>query len=158
VVLVLIVTFAPLAAATPTTNMIGFAVLASALMLYGGTRLLPATGAGVLVVFFELENAWNKHPLTIEIAAALAGLALLTAFELRTWAEELARVPADRVAYRAKATLLASRLGLIAAILAVLVVLAHGLVHGPIYGLFGGLGAIALGLALVWLSARPGKA
>jgi hypothetical protein len=152
---VLLVAFVPMVAAT-TINTIGLAVLASALMLYGGTRLLLLTGAGFGVVLLELESAWNKHHLTIAIAAALCGLALLAAFELQTWAEELARTPSDREAYRTKARQLGLRIGTIAAVLAALIVVAHGFAHGPVLGIAGGLAALGLGIGAIWLSARPG--
>jgi hypothetical protein len=155
--LVVAVVVVPLIFAT-TINMIVLSLFAIVLMLYGGTNVLTATGIGVGIVFLELESAWNKHPLTIQIAAAVSGLALLAAFELRAWAEELARTPSDRVAYHAKARQLALRIGTIGAILAALVVLAHGFVHGPLLGLLGGLAAIGVGAGLVWLSVRPSRA
>ena len=89
-------------------------VLGAALMLYGGTQLLPASGAGAAIVLLELESTWNKDHLTIAIAAALSGIGLFAAFELRTWAEELARTPSDREAYGTKARELALRTGAIA--------------------------------------------
>jgi hypothetical protein len=142
----------------PTTGTIGLALVVLALFLYGGTQRLAATGAGVLVVLLDLETAWQHQHLTIEIAAALSGLALLAAFELRSWAEDLARTPTDRDAYRAKARQLGTQLVAIAVVLAGLVVLAHGFGHGPLLGLLGGLTTIALGAGLVWLSARPNRA
>src|SRR5207244_3935952 len=108
------------------------------------------------IVLLELESTWNKDHLTIAIAAALSGIGLFAAFELRTWAEELARTPSDREAYRTKARELALRTGAIAAILAVLIVLAHGFAHGPLLGIVGGLAAIGLGVGALWLTARPG--
>jgi hypothetical protein len=151
-----VVVFTPLVAAT-TINMIALSFLGLALLLYGNTLRLPVTVAGVVVVLLELEAAWNKHPLTIQIAAAASGLALLAAFELRTWAEELARTPSDREAYQAKARSMAARFGIIAVVLAVLVALAHGFVHGPVLGLLGGFAAIGIGAGLVWLSVRPSR-
>jgi hypothetical protein len=142
--------------AMTTVNSLLLAVAATGLLLYGRTRLLPVSAAGVLVLLAELEAAWNKHHLTIEIAAALTGLALLAAFELRSWAEELAATPSDREAYRARARELALRLGAIAALLAVLILLGRGVVHGPALGILGGLGAVFVGAGLIWLAARPG--
>jgi hypothetical protein len=150
------VAIVPVALVT-TTGMIALAVAVMGLLLYGGTRLPLVSGVGVLVLVLELETAWNKHHLAIQVAAALTGLALLAAFELRSWAEDLARTPSDREAYRAKARQLATQLAAIAAILAGLVVLAHGFGHGPVLGILGGLATIALGTGLVWLSVSPGK-
>jgi hypothetical protein len=138
-------------------TMIPLAVAAIALLLYGGTRLPLVSGAGVLVLLLELETAWNKHHLAIQVAAALTGLALLAAFELRSWAEELARTPSDREAYRAKARQLGTQLAAVAVIVAGLLVLARGFGHGPVLGIVGGLATIALGTGLVWLSLRPGQ-
>jgi hypothetical protein len=105
-------------------------------------------------VILELELAWSKHPLAIALAAALAGLALLAAFELRSWAEELASTPIERGAYRAQARRLATRLGLIGLVLAGLILASRGFAHGPLLGIAAALAALAVGGGLVWIAAR----
>jgi hypothetical protein len=152
-VLVLLTTVVPALILT-TVNMLGFGLLATALLFYGNTRLLSVSAGGAAIVMLELESAWNKHPLALAIAASVAGLALLAAFELRTWSEELARTPSDRGAYYAQARLLATRLALIGLILAALVVAAHGFVHGPTLGIVAGVAVFAVGATVVWLAAR----
>jgi hypothetical protein len=153
VVLVLLVVGVPVIATT-TVNMIGFGALAVALLLYGGTQRLVFSGVGVAIVMLEIESAWNGDALALSIAAAAAGLALLAAFELRIWAEDLRRTASDQGAYRAHARQLAVGLGFIAAILGGLVLAARGYADGPTLGIVAGLAAFAVGGGVLWLAAR----
>jgi hypothetical protein len=140
-----------------TVNMIGLGLLALALFGFGRVERLPVAGAGVVVVAGELESAWHGNSLVLQIAAAVSGLALLAAFELASWSQQLASTGADRGAYRAQLRILVGRLGIVACVLALLVVAARGLVgHQPALGIAGGLGAIGLVAGLIWLTARPG--
>jgi hypothetical protein len=139
-----------------TVNTIALAVGAAGLLLYGGTRLLPVSGAGVLLVLLELETVWNKQHLAVEIAAAASGLALLAAFELGSWSQQIAETPIDPGAYRAQARMLASSLGLVAVPLALLVLAARGIGHGPALGVAGGLAAVGVGVGLLRLAAPAG--
>jgi hypothetical protein len=154
-VLVVLVVLVPVLV-TSTVNAIGLGVLALALFGIGRTERLPLSGLGVAVLAVELESAWNKHPLTLQIAAALAGLALLAAFELQSWRQQLAETGADRDAYYAQLRLLATRLGLVAGVLALLLLAARGVGDHAALGIAGGLAAIGLGTGLLWLVARPG--
>jgi hypothetical protein len=150
-----LVAFLPVLVST-TVNTLALGVGAAALLLYGRTRLLPVSGAGLLLVLLELETVWNKHHLTVEIAAAASGVALLAAFELRSWSEQLAETPADPATYRAHLRTLVSRLGAVAAATALLVLVARGVGHGPAFGVAGGLAMLGLGVGLLRLAARPG--
>jgi hypothetical protein len=148
-----LVAFVPVLVST-TLNTIALAAAATALLLYGGTSRLPVSGAGVLLVLLELETVWNKHHLTIEVAAAVSGVALLSAFELRSWSLQVAATPAGSGTYRAHARTLASRLGAIGAASAVLVVAARGVGQSPALGVAGGLAVLGLGAGLLWLAER----
>jgi hypothetical protein len=154
-VLALLVVAVPVIAET-TVNMIGLGILAAALLAIGRTERLPATGLGVALVALELEGAWERHPLTVQIAAAVAGLALLAAFELSSWAQQLEQTGADRAAYRAQLRVLGERLAIVAALLAVLLAAPRAIGHHPALGIAGGVAVIALGAGLLWLVARPG--
>lgn len=154
--LVVVVVFVPLLVAT-TINTLGLALGAAALLLYGGTRLLPVTGVGVLLVLLELETVWNRQHLTVEIAAAVSGVALLAAFELRSWSQQLEETPADPAAYRTHARSLASGLALVGVASALLVLAARGVGHGPALGVAGGVAVLALGTGLLRLAARAGR-
>lgn len=138
-----------------TLNTFGLALGAAALLLYGGTRVLPASGAGVLLLLLELETVWNRQHLTVEIAAAASGLALVAAFELRSWSLQLAETPADPGTYRAHARALGSGLAVVGAASALLVLAARGVGHGPALGVAGGAAVLALCAGLLRLAARP---
>jgi hypothetical protein len=153
-VLVVAVVLVPVLVSS-TLNTLGLALGAAALLLYGGTRLLPVSGAGVLLVLLELETVWNRQHLTVEIAAAASGLALLAAFELRSWSEQLEETPADAGTYRMQSRALVSGLGIVAAASALLVLAARGVGHGPALGVAGGIAVLALGAGLLRLAARP---
>jgi hypothetical protein len=139
-----------------TVNMIGLGLLALALFGVGRIERLPVAGAGVIVVAGELESAWHGNSLVLQIAAAVCGLALLAAFELASWSQQLASTGADRGAYRAQLRILLGRLGIVAGLLALLVVAARGVGHQPALGIAAGVGAMGLVAGLIWLSARPG--
>lgn len=153
----LLVVVVPVLAGT-STNTIGLGILALALFAYGRTERMPLAGAGVAVVALQLENAWGQEELTVAVAAALSGLALLAAYELESWAVQRATSASDRVANREQARALLERLGVVAAILAVLVAVTQAIGHHPVLGIVGGLAALGLGGGLLWLMRRPAEA
>lgn len=134
---------------------LGLAILAIVLLLVGRTDRLAFTGAGFVPVLLEIESAWSGRPLALAIACALAGVALLAAFELASWAEQLAATGSDRAAHRAQARTLAREIGIVAVLTAALVGLTQATGHHSVLGILGGLAAIGLGFGLLWLMRRP---
>jgi hypothetical protein len=153
-VLVVLVAGVPALVAT-SFDTLGLALLAIALLLFGRTDRLPVSGAGIAVVVLEIESAWTGRPLALAIACAVAGVALLAAFELSSWAEQLAATGSDRDAHRAQARTLAREIGIVAILTAALVVLTQVTGHHAVLGILGGFAAVALGFGLLWLMRRP---
>jgi hypothetical protein len=153
-VLVVLVVAVPVLVAT-SFDTLGLAILALALIGIGRTDRLAFTGAGLVPIVLAIESAWTARPLALAIACALAGVALLAAFELASWAEQLASTGSDREAHRAQARTLAREVGIVAVLTAALVGLTQATGHHSALGILGGLAAIAVGFGLLWLMRRP---
>jgi hypothetical protein len=134
---------------------LGLALLAIGLFAYGRTDRLAFSGAALVPIVLEIESAWTGRPLALAIACAVAGVALLAAFELSTWAEQLAATGSDRDAHRAQARTLAREIGIVAILTAALLLLTQVTGHHAVLGILGGLAAIGLGVGLLWLMRRP---
>jgi uncharacterized membrane protein len=138
-----------------SVNTIGLAALAIGLFAYGRTERLPVAAAGIVPVLLEIESAWSSEPLKVAVACAVAGVLLLTSFELASWSAQLAATGSDREAHRAQARTLVRELSIVAALTAVLVVVTQVTGHHSTFGIAGGVVAIALGGGLLWLMRRP---
>ena len=132
---------------TPGTILLAVAALAALVYADRSDAMVGAAAAGL--VFVQLEHVWSTQPRAVEAAAALAGLALLVASELRAWSRTLVEAPADAATIRAHAAAFVSRCAAIAAVVAAFVLLARGVFHPTLLAVAGSAAAIALFAALL---------
>lgn len=119
--------------------------MASVALLAGGwKRRLVLVGMGVALVELEIASVWRAHELRLAIADAVAGLILLAAFELRSWAIETDEASFGSGMMRAQLRRSALRFATIVLVLIVLVVSTRGFVSGPLMGIIGGCAVLAL--------------
>jgi len=116
--------------------------VAGALGLEDDVDTTAAYVAGMAGLAGELELVWRDQPTRLAIAAALAGMGLLLAAELRERAKEVVGEPASLRPYQHR---LLVRVAPVAAAMAlsVLVVL-NGVGETPLLGIAGGVAAVAI--------------
>ena len=115
---------------------------AGAIVPEGDIETTVAYVAGLAALAGELELAWRHQPTRLAIAAALAGVGLLLAAELRERAREIGGKPASPQPHRHR--LLIRLLPVAAAMtLSVLIVL-NGVGETPLLGIAGGVAAAAI--------------
>jgi high-affinity Fe2+/Pb2+ permease len=138
--------------------MLVLAAVALGCFAVGRTERAPVTGIGVAAVALELENAWRGNHATIVLAAAASGVALLAAYELESWAVQLATSGTDLEASRAQRRELVRGLAVVTGVTALLAALALAIPHETFLGIVGGLAVIVVGVGVLWLMRRPAKA